>query len=62
MKYFYNPEFGLMTKKKLLLAQCDVLRFYHRGLNSARFCMIVQNIIPSADFVAATPFTGELLC
>ena len=45
MKYFYNPEFGLMTKKNLLQAKCDICSFYFRGLNVIRICIIVYSIV-----------------
>ena len=45
MKYFYNPEFGLVTKKNLLQAKCDICSFYFRGLNLIRICIIVYSIV-----------------
>ena len=45
MKYFYNPEFGLVTKKNLLQAKYDICSFYFRGLNLIRICIIVYSIV-----------------
>ena len=45
MKYFYNPECGLMTKKNLLQAKCDRCSFYFRGLNLIRICRIVHSVV-----------------
>lgn len=63
MKYFYNPEFGLMTKKNLLQAKCNIYTFYFKGLNWIRIYIVVHNMIPSAVkySLVVTPFPGELL-
>lgn len=63
LKYFYNSEFGLMTKKNFLQAKCDVYSFYFREFNLIRICVIVCNMIPSAIkySATATPHWGALL-
>lgn len=60
MKSFYNPEFGLITKKNLLQTKSDVCRFYFRRFNSIRICIVAHNIILSAVkyFLAIYSFTG----
>ena len=53
-------KFGLMTKRKLLLSKCGGQKFYHKGLNLARICMIAHNI-PSAGILHLLPLSLESL-